>query len=400
MKRSGVRKIRFRSANDDRQRSREVRGLDRRVETEDGHHRDGQRDEGRSLPSSGASPRGRTSAVSVATSGTTPTPIATAPRAQIPYSSMRVLQKARGEIPRERPPADRRRQGRLAIPVRSTAEADPVAPRPGLAPPARASRAPEPSEQDEYEHREQDGERVRTRTPRKQEARREPDRPACGGQIPERAIRRTRASRRDRPPARRRGRANRRARARQPHRRPRRGRKAETNDEPREVVGGEDRRGHERAHPASLIREVGRWTSAQPPGGGGEVGEERDARRGLAEAGAERRLAGIGDRARDLRELDLVAEQSRRLAAPGLPRIERTEARHEGGHSERRVEVGPPAWRSLGWDLDERRRRDLGSVARTGTELPRRRTPRRRRPGDPGRARERDQDLVRAERPE
>ena len=76
-----------------------------------------------------------------------------------------------------------------------------------------------------------------------------------------------------------------------------------------------------------------------------------------------------------LRELDLVAEQGGRLAAPRLPRVERRQ--HEVCDEERPQRTEARSGRdrlrlrrrSLGRDLDERRLADLGTAAaRTGTD--------------------------------
>ena len=226
---------------------------------------------------------------------------------------------------------------------------------------------------------------VRTRTPRQAGRRTRARATSASASIAARAISRKRERRsRDTPAARRRGTASTRARA-PPPRRPRR--RARTAARRR---GG---RGQYAGKIAAVIssdaeeldqrrRRCGRRSATRRARPG-----TRRARRSCRLAGrSEGRPAGVGDRARDLRELDLVAEQRRRLAPPCLPRVERAE--HE--HTRRRAATANqgatgsrPASaraRSLGRDLDERRVADLGrGCARAGTARPPRRTPRRRR---------------------
>ncbi len=89
----------------------------------------------------------------------------------------------------------------------------------------------------------------------------------------------------------------------------------------REEIGGEDRsRHHERLD--GLDRLVRARHRMDPPERRGEVGDEaREAVRLAAAHG----MTGVGDRARDLRRLELVGEDRRRLAAPRLPGVERRE---------------------------------------------------------------------------
>ena len=96
------------------------------------------------------------------------------------------------------------------------------------------------------------------------------------------------------------------------------------DDQAGEEVGREDRRRHQR-DTQELDQGIRGVHIAQPPGRRGQVREQRDARRRLAGAGPKGRLAGVGDRARKLRELDLVAEEGGVIAPRRLPRIERSE---------------------------------------------------------------------------
>ena len=68
------------------------------------------------------------------------------------------------------------------------------------------------------------------------------------------------------------------------------------DDQAGEEVRGKDRRGHQR-DAQELDHGVGRVHVVQPPGRRGQVGEQRDVRRRMADAGAEGGVAGVGDRA-------------------------------------------------------------------------------------------------------
>ena len=175
--------------------------------------------------SSRGSSRGRTSAASAAIRGTTPIPIASAPIAQRPYSSMRSFRNpvARYHVNERRPIAADRT---TATPTRSTAK-------PTQSPADHVARhlrmplgAPEQSEQDEAEHWKQDRELRPDENAKAAGGERQRERPARGLRGTRARSAGRRASRRDRPAARRRGTASTRARAPPPHRRRRRSRTA------------------------------------------------------------------------------------------------------------------------------------------------------------------------------
>ena len=87
---------------------------------------------------------------------------------------------------------------------------------------------------------------------------------------------------------------------------------------PREEERREDRRGHHERLDA-LDRLVGGRDRMEPPE---RRGEPRDEAREAVRLAAPRCMPGLGDRAGDLRRLELVREDRRRLAPPGLPRVE------------------------------------------------------------------------------
>ncbi len=91
------------------------------------------------------------------------------------------------------------------------------------------------------------------------------------------------------------------------------------DDEAREPVRGEDRRRHHE-HADQLGRVVRRRV-----GSSHQAGCDRDRCRARSGAAARRAATapGLGDRARDLGELDLVGEDRRRPAPPRLPGVER-----------------------------------------------------------------------------
>ena len=105
------------------------------------------------------------------------------------------------------------------------------------------------------------------------------------------------------------------------------------------------------------------WVASQPPGGRGEVRvEAREVVGSPSRAG----VPGVRDRARDLRQLELVGEDRRRLAPPRLPDVEGGEREvRERGASERRTSRSGRAGRgcgsrSLGRASSERRAGRLG----------------------------------------
>ena len=155
------------------------------------------------------------------------------------------------------------------------------------------------------------------------------------------------------------------------------------DDEPGECVRGEDRRRHhQRLQVLDRLERVD--DAVEPPGGRRQPGDERGEAVGDAAAS---RLARVGDRPRDLGQLELVGEDRRRLAPPGLPDVQRGE---RAVREEQRDEVSsasgraPPRVRSLGGHFDERRLRSRCAGARSGT-VP---APRRR-PGRPASSRSR-----------
>ena len=135
------------------------------------------------------------------------------------------------------------------------------------------------------------------------------------------------------------------------------------DDPPGQEVGREDRPGHhERLN--RLDRLVGARDGVQPPERRREPGDEaREAVR-LASAGG---VTGLRDRTRDLGRLELVGEDRRRLSPPRLPRVDRRE--EEVGPDEGDEHLDTRASVRLRARPRERRGRDVrahSAIARVG----------------------------------
>ena len=255
-----------------------------------------------------------------------PIPIASAPTAQSPYSSIRSFQEGPSrQVPSEGAAADRRgddeprpreEHGR----PRPSPYASTSARQPARAPSVRQ----EPREQDEPEHREEDRELrpdvarrgsdasarpTDQRVVRDRGARDQPERERCGrvghGSSTRKA--RTRARARDRRP-------------------PPRSRVRPRDDQACEEVGGEDH-GRHQCDAERLISAYAVCTSLSHQAGAARYANSETLVAARAEAGAEGRLAGFGDRARNLRELDLVAEQVGVCVRDDLPGVAAPPAR-------------------------------------------------------------------------
>ncbi len=108
------------------------------------------------------------------------------------------------------------------------------------------------------------------------------------------------------------------------------------NDEPCERVRGKDRRRHGEDE-QQLRGRVAGCRRADPPDRREEIGDERREAVGIS---APRGFARLGDRAREPRELDLVAVDRRNRVPRRLPRVERGEPEVERQQRDGRQQAG------------------------------------------------------------
>ena len=125
-------------------------------------------------------------------------------------------------------------------------------------------------------------------------------------------------------------------------------------DRPREEVGREER-GRHHEHPDVLDRRVGGGDVADLPERREQIGVQRLEPGRMA---AELAVACLRDRARDLRELQLVREQPRRHVPAGLPAVQDDE--QEIGDRERKRLVEPVGLASLVHGAQHDQRVEIG----------------------------------------